>query len=794
MLALALSLVSALTLADSGATYNGRRGATHARPPRIVAEATIDGVMNEPMWAKAARLTGFSQITPVDGVPANDSTVVLVWYSPSAIYFGVRAYEAHGAPHATLADRDAIGADDNVQILLSTFNDGRQALVFGVNPLGVQMDGTMTEITSVSGGFANGVQARPQADLSQDFVFQSKGRVTPWGYSVEIRIPFKSLRYQSLPEQSWGINVIRHVQHSGFEDTWTPVRLAAAGFLSQEGTLDGLHGLERGLVVDLNPEFTQRASGAPANPADPSSRWRYDAGAPQLGGNARWGVTADLTLNATIKPDFSQVESDAAQAVFDPRQALYFAEKRPFFLDGMDGFTTPSNLVYTRRIQQPTFAAKLTGKVSGTTIAFLSALDDRTTSLAYDPLTGRGGHNPLFNILRVQRDLGTASQVGVTYTDKEDVQYSNRVADVDGRVVLGTLYTANFQAAASRTVSATGISTAPLWGATLRRNGRRYGASYSFKGLDTAFVAGAGFIGRGGIADFDVNERFTWFGAPGGAVESFTFNPIYDLTWKYDHLFHGRDAIEKKFHLNGNLALRGGWSVGAALLLETFGYDPQLYQHVYVARPPQQGGDTVAFTGTPRLPNRDWVVTLNSPGWQWFSGNLMYVWGQDEDFDEWASSRIQLVTASGLVRPTGKLRITPSFTLQAYGRASDHSWENATRITRIETEYQLARPLFLRLVGQYTTTNRLTLVDESRTGGALLVRNPDGTYTPLGAYRLNNFRVDWLLAYQPSPGTVFYAGYGSTSVPDALQVGQLTDTRFRQADAFFVKLSYLFRM
>jgi hypothetical protein len=138
--------------------------------------------------------------------------------------------------------------------------------------------------------------------------------------------------------------------------------------------------------------------------------------------------------------------------------------------------------------------------------------------------------------------------------------------------------------------------------------------------------------------------------------------------------------------------------------------------------------------------------------------------------------------------------VSPSFQLQSYGRASDNSWVRGIRITRVKTEYQIARPLFFRIVGQYTTTNVLALVDESRTGGALLTRSADGSYAPIGASRGNDFRVDLLLSYTPSPGTVFYAGYGSSYAPDALTVNQLTETRFRQNDAFFVKATYLFRM
>ena len=214
----------------------------------------IDGVLDEPVWRQAAMLTGFSQFSPLDGIAAADSTEVLLWYSPTALYVGIRAYERHGAVHATLADRDKISADDNVQILLGTFHDQRQAYVFAVNPFGVQMDGTIVESGQVmGGGWTPTLSGRVAPDLSQDFVFTSKGRLTDYGYEVELRIPFKSLKFQSADAQSWDINVVRQVQHSGFEDSWAPAKRANASFLGQAGTLDGLGGIDRGLVLDLNP-------------------------------------------------------------------------------------------------------------------------------------------------------------------------------------------------------------------------------------------------------------------------------------------------------------------------------------------------------------------------------------------------------------------------------------------------------------------------------------------------------------------------------------------------------------
>ena len=332
-----LLLVARFAAMMLAATYVGRENQLHVRIPRLAGEVTVNGVLDEPAWQQADVLTGFSEFSPRDGIPAADSTRVLVWYSPTAIYFGIRAFEPHGAVHATQADRDKIASDDNVQILLGTFHDHRQAYVFGVNPFGVQMDGTIVEQGQIlTGAWTPTLSGRASPNLSQDFVFSSKGRLTDYGYEVEVRIPLKSLKYQSSDEQSWDVNIVRQVQHSGAEDSWAPARRANSSFLAQSGTLDGLTGLTRGLVLDVNPSVTERVTGGPS-----PRGWGYDRAAPQVGGRVQWGITNTLTLNGAVNPDFAEVESDAGQFVIDPRQALYFPEKRPFFLEGLDAFNTP---------------------------------------------------------------------------------------------------------------------------------------------------------------------------------------------------------------------------------------------------------------------------------------------------------------------------------------------------------------------------------------------------------------------------------------------------------------------
>ena len=335
MLILASLLISAASGGDSlksppRGVYNGRQGQTSVHIPRLDDLELIDGTLNDPVWQQAAVLTGFSEYTPIDGLPAEDSTEVLVWYSHKAIYFGIRAFEPHSVVHYKLADRDRIDADDNVQIILSPFLHARQAMVFAVNPLGIQEDGTITEGVRTGTRFSTGTTqtGRPTTDLSPDFVFESKGHVTASGYETVVRIPFRSIKYQSTDPQDWGINILREVQHSGHEQTWVPTKIAAASFLTQSGTIVGLTGLERGLVLDLNPFVTEKVTGDSARP----NPWRYNADRPAFGGNIRWGITNNLTLNGTYRPDFAEVESDATKIQLDPRYAVSYPEKRPFFL------------------------------------------------------------------------------------------------------------------------------------------------------------------------------------------------------------------------------------------------------------------------------------------------------------------------------------------------------------------------------------------------------------------------------------------------------------------------------
>ena len=187
---LAPLILAATLLADSSAVYDGRANRTRVDIPRIDTVATVDGILDESVWTRAARLTGFSQYQPVDGRPAEQPTEVLVWYSPDAIWFGIKAKEIHGdVVRATKANRDDISSEDQVQILLDTDNTRNLAFLFGVNPLGVQQDGTRSAQfgggaggqSATGGGFRNINPLEGSVDLNPDYIFESRGRLVPGG-------------------------------------------------------------------------------------------------------------------------------------------------------------------------------------------------------------------------------------------------------------------------------------------------------------------------------------------------------------------------------------------------------------------------------------------------------------------------------------------------------------------------------------------------------------------------------------------------------------------------------------
>ncbi len=781
LLALPLQLAAANPAAPP--VHHGLRGQLEVRAPRLERTIEVDGRLDEPVWREAAVLTGFSLYQPVDGRPAPDSTEVLVWYSPTAIHFGIRAFEPHGAVRATLADRDRVSSDDYVELHLDTFDERRRALVFIVNPLGVQADGTKSE----GGGFIPGANVAPgQNDLSADSQWRSKGRVTDQGYEVEVRIPFSSIRYAVGNPQRWGLQVVRRVQHSGYEQTWTPARRGSASFIAQAGRLVGLTGMRHGQVVELNPELTNTTAGTPYVTGSPAGTpgddagWRY-ANDANVGGNVRWAMGSDFVLNGTIRPDFSQVEADATQIATDQRFALFYPERRPFFVEGSDQFNVPNTLVYTRRIVRPEAAAKLTGKIGRNDVALLTAMDDRAT-------TGDGSR-PFVGIMRLRRDLGTQSTAGVLYSGRTSGARDNHVVGADARLVFGGMYFAQLQAVGSSTTQDGVRRTAPMWEAVVDRTGRNFGFHYALLGIAPDFQTDNGFVPRTGFVQPSINNRYTAFGRPGGFFERYNVFVQTSALWRYDGFFDGESRLEHRLSANNQLTFRRGWSVSVTPALASYAFDPANYRGLWT--PGATGAAPAAFVPSARTGTTVGSFSVATPQFRRFAASAGTTVGNDVDFLESSRVRRHDWNASLDLRPNERLRVGATYVASSFTRRRDGARIQSLRIPRVRAEYQVARPVLVRVVSQYESTRRAALRDP-RTGAVLLTTGPTaGSFVPSVERRGNALRTDWLFSYRPTPGTVVFAGYGNTlTEPDALAFNDLR----RVNDALFVKLSYLFRL
>jgi hypothetical protein len=569
--------------------------------------------------------------------------------------------------------------------------------------------------------------------------------------------------------------VLRRVQHSGFQDTWAPAVRANANFLAQSGTLEGLHDLRRGLVLEVTPTATGRMDGSPA-----AAGGRDYESAGEVGADVRWGIRQNLTLNGTLNPDFSQVEADVGQVLLNERFALFYPEKRPFFLDGLELFDSPNQLIYTRQIVAPKAGAKLTGKIGGLNIASIVASDDRLYSWT-------GGHSPLYGVSRLRYDFGSANTLGAVFTTREDGNDFSRVAAADFRFYHSKLYWAQFQAAHSWTDSLGSHQTGSILQGDWDRTGRAWGFHYTLRSLDPGFRAVAGFVNRTGIIETRAFNRISFYGAPNALVQ--TYGSFFGLNriWNNSGSNHGLE--ESTESITPSATIRGGWLVSGAVTHGYFAFDPSLYSGLTVQRAINTPGgfsgfDTVAFV-VPGPEKDQWggSLSLTTPTYRLFTGTAAMTIGEVPVFNEAAPGRSSRIDALLQIRPTPAIRNTLQLSRLTIDRRADGSRFSSETIPRLKVEYQVSPPIFVRFVGQYAARSRTSLRD--RDGHPILV----GGVLDTGEVS-NQFSADWLFSYRPVPGTLLYLGYGSTlEEPREFRFQNLHRTR----DGFFGKISYLFR-
>jgi len=760
--------------------HDGSAGDLRVPAPALVkAGIRIDGRLDDLAWDQAAVLHGFTQFQPSEGEPATQPTEVLVLVDSEAIYFGIRALDSQPDQiRATLTERDGFArTDDWVRVLIDTYDDQRGAFVFTVNPYGVQHDGIWSE----GGGGMRGMG--PPIDENPDFIWDADAVITADGYQVEIRIPFKSLRFPVQPEQSWGLQVVRRVQRSGFNSSWAPQTSNVQNELSQYGKLTGLRDLDPGLFLELNPVLTGSRVGR-HDVAE--SAFRHDDPTASFGLNATYGVTSNLTLDATYNPDFSQVEADAGQISVNERFAMFLPEKRPFFLEGTEIFAMPRQLVYTRSVVNPVAGAKLTGKVGGLNLGYLGAIDE-----AFD----RSAPNTAVNLLRLRRDIGAGSTLGGVYTDRTVASADyNRVGGLDARLLLGQRYTLNLMSAVSFTQrpGADERADGRFLFARVERSGRVFSFNGEFHDTDTDFRAGSGFFRRIGDAKLEGRTSYSWYAPRGGVLQS--IHPSLNLRsfWKHDDFWNGGRAEELTAELGWRFQFRDNVTLWGNYQRTDFFFRPNLYEGLFVETSP---GSYTAFR-----PDQDGFDGLGSVSvgmwlnkWQRVRGNLSLSAGDTPVFDRSYGVAVEAARSySGDVSLylfptkslTGEVGLRQTRLVRADG--TEHS---SAVIPRVRTQYQFSRSFFVRGIFEYSSQESSALRDPE-SGLPLQSCTSAGCAVRTGSMG-NDFHVEGLVAFEPSPGTVFFVGYSrDMRDPVAFDFRELRPT----ADGLFVKASYRFRM
>jgi len=489
--------LAALGLIAAGAALTASAAQTPApkeplRIPRLTETPKIDGVLDNPIWeTQALKIENFVQLTPKENGVPTEKTVAYLGYDEKNLYIAFRAFDSQSSKvRCSITKRDGCMEDDWVFAMLDTFNEKRRAFSFLINPAGVQMDMMRVE----EGGNDN-------MDDSWDTVFSSDGKIDPEGYTVEMAIPFKSLRFPNDDLKTWNLVLGRNLPRTGEVILYESFSRDIPGLLTQGKPFVIQGAVERSRNVEVMPFLTSLKS--------QGEKVQFEPGA-----NLKLGLSSSATLDATINPDFSQIEADEPKIDYNVRYALRYDEKRPFFLEGMEIFSSPEiETVYTRQINDPIFGAKASGKSGRFTYGVLSAYDMHPTESLWDISEGSSitSETKAFsNIFRTKADVGSGSYVGFTLTDKElGAGNWNRLGGFDGQLRFKDRVFFSFQALASDT-STEGVRTSlspGLYG-ELYYTDKHWTFGGFYKAMDPEFQASLGFVNRvdyrsaGGFASY----------------------------------------------------------------------------------------------------------------------------------------------------------------------------------------------------------------------------------------------------------------------------------------------------
>ena len=718
----------------------------------------IDGRLDDAVWETATHITDFIQVTPVEGAPGTEETDVWMAYDNDYLYFAFYAhYTDPRIMRINRADREEIRGDDRMSVLFDPFLDQQRAYQFEVNGYGVQADSIVnvdgstgfSRFSSSSsptrgsggsrGGSRSGMSSSGQfgirGDESWNALFDTGGRVVEDGWTAEMRIPFKSLRYPSRAEgegHRWGFQITRLIRDKSEALSWSPISRGVAGQLTQFGVLEGPSDLSRSRNLEILPEVTGFRLGSLDTETGDFNTGNADG---ELGLNVKYGITPNLTADVTVNPDFSQIEADRPQIETNQRFALFFPEQRPFFLEGQEIFqtSTPLTLVHTRTIIDPRFGGKLTGKVGQTTLGVVVA-DDTAAGRLDDPGHPQFGSTAQTVLGRVRYDFYAESYLGAILTARDFGQDYNRVAGVDGRFRLGRTHQVSFLAVGSETQDeALGSLSGPAFAADFSKQGRNLSYNVAYSSIDPEFQTNTGFVPRVDLRQASGTVSYRWW--PESTLvtwgPSFTYLRLYDYTGV---LQDEQIQSQASFSFRNNIAVTG-----------MVNRDLERFQE----------------------------IVFRKTGYGFFgviSGRLFSMWGGFNWSDGilYTDSPFLGRSTSGnfnvRLQPTSRLRAEFTLVSSDFVDPADSSAVFDVKIFRSRTTYQFTDRLLLRHILEHNTQ----------------------------AVTLGN---NLLFTYRINAGTVVFLGYDDryrrgTRIDNML----FPTTELQRTDrAIFGKISYLFR-
>ena len=770
---LVLRLVLLVILGPSLSTLAGPPGKdpvtfTNLHIPRLEHRPAItDFLTMQPSAAfagKMLKVEGFMQRDPKDGSPISQKTEVYLGYTNQSLYVVCVCFDSEpNKIRAHMVRREQINDDDQFGFVLDTFSDRKNALFFYTNPLGVQQDGIWNDFQ--------------EPDYSYDMLWNSQGRITPQGFVVWFEIPFRSLRFPRNPEQTWGLFFERDIRRNLEFSFYPHISSNTQGWLTQETHADGLRDISPGRNMQFVPYGSLRSFRGLDDRPGGVPHFFGKSFEPRAGLDSKIVFKDSLVFDATVNPDFAQVESDEPQVTVNQRFEVFFPEKRPFFLENSGYFGTPINLVFTRRIADPDYGLRLTGKQGPWSIGAFFA-DDKSPGDSVapaDPLTGAKAH---FGVLRVNHDIGKQSTIGLIYTDRElatvpdtactdnrCIVGSNRVGGLDAKITFSPTWYATAQALVSSTDFNNGFHKGgPDFWEYVEHSTRKVEYNVLYQDTSEGFQTETGFFRRPDI------RRFSQFAL-------YRFRPEgKHLVWHGPSLF----TINNWDHKGTRLE----WFANT-------NYRFQFQRQTFLGFFGNLGHERLRPSDFSALPdNRDYAhrhtgFFFQSGFFKQVSLNGEIGWGTDTNFDPALGPPVLANSSYAQIyltlRPTGKLTVDNTYLLTRLRSLNQGPGIFDNHIIRSKWNYQFTREFSLRFIGQY----------------AAVLANQNLT----SLQTTKNFNADLLFTYLLHPGTAVYVGYNSNlqnldpslSQDSNGNLLHIPNRFLNDGRQIFVKISYLFR-